>query len=150
MAISPHLTLTSRAPPRLLHPLLFSQVPPCRHRGPLQLPPPPWGLPGPEHQFRSPAEIGLVLPGVGGGADREAGEREPCREEGSEGEAGGAPLTPRVRPGETLTLGTPRDLPWGSLQHPGLKELGWSAAHFCSPSRAEWCLPGCPWVPPNH
>lgn len=34
MAISPHLTLTSRAPPRLLHPLLFFS-------GPSLLPPGP-------------------------------------------------------------------------------------------------------------
>lgn len=51
---------------------------------------------GPQ-QGTSPAGSGFW----GWGEDREAGEREPCREEGSKGEAGGAPLTPMrvlVRP----------------------------------------------------
>ena len=96
---------------------------------------------GPQ-QGTSPAGSGLGRGRIG---RQERGS--PAGKKGAKGKQG-SPSDPHACPGETLTLRTPRDLPWGSLQHPGLKERGWSAAHFCSPSRAERCLPGSPQVPP--
>ena len=101
MAISPHPTLSSGAPPMLFHRLLNFPSPP---EGPLQPP----DLRGPEDQFRSleETEMGLVLPEVEG-----RGRPQLCREGGSQGAVGGAAQTPVHIPERPRSPGAPWTCP---------------------------------------
>lgn len=86
MAVSPHPTLTSGAPPRLLHPLLFFSGP----SPPLGLSPTSPTTPGPP-RTRGSVQVpsrGLVLPGVGFGGGGRIGRQERGSPAGKKGAKG--------------------------------------------------------------